>query len=238
MALKQLAVVVGAGPGLGRALALRFAQGGFDISLLARNAAHLQPIADEIHAGGRKALMLAVDATDAAAMHAAFEKLRSEAGEPSVLLYNAGQIEIGGLLELDPARFEQAWKIQCFGAFLASREVLPAMRDAGRGTLLFTGATAALRGGARFAGFAVGKFGLRALVQSIAREFGPAGIHAAHVVIDGQIATPRNRARMPDRAPDSLLDPAAIAETYWQLHTQPRSAWTQELDLRPASEKF
>jgi NAD(P)-dependent dehydrogenase (short-subunit alcohol dehydrogenase family) len=128
--------------------------------------------------------------------------------------------------------------VNCLGGFLCAREVLPAMLESGRGTLLFSGATASLRGGARFSGLAVGKFGLRALAQSVAREFGPRGIHAAHVIIDGQIDTARVRSMMPGRDAASMLAPDAIAESYWQLHVQHPSAWTQELDLRPASEKF
>lgn len=167
-----------------------------------------------------------------------FKQIRNAQGDPSVLIYNAGIFVQGGILELDPARFESAWRINCYGAFLTVREVLPAMCVAGSGTILFTGATAALRGGARFAGIAVGKFGLRALAQSVAREFGPRGIHVAHVVIDGQIGTPLAREREPERAEETFVDPDAIAENYWTLYQQPRSTWTLELDLRPYLEKF
>lgn len=142
------------------------------------------------------------------------------------------------MLELDPERFESAWRVNCFGGFLCAREVAAAMQKRGRGTLLFTGATASLRGGARFAGLAVGKFGLRALAQSLARELGPQGIHVGHVVIDGQIGSDAAHARAPARGAETFLDPAAIAETYWQLYAQPRSAWTLELDLRPHVEPF
>ena len=124
------------------------------------------------------------------------------------------------------------------GAFYAAREVLPAMVDAGRGTILLTGASAALRGKARFSALAVGKFGLRALAQSMAREFGPQGIHVSHIIIDGQINTPRIQEMSPDREEHTLLSPDAIAETYWQLHSQDRTAWTLELDLRPSVESF
>jgi NAD(P)-dependent dehydrogenase (short-subunit alcohol dehydrogenase family) len=124
------------------------------------------------------------------------------------------------------------------GAFYAAREVLPAMVEAGRGTILLTGASAALRCKARFSALAVGKFGLRALAQSKAREFGPQGIHLSHVIIDGQINTPSIREMMPDREEHTLLSPDSIAETYWQLHTQDRTAWTLEADLRPSVESF
>jgi NAD(P)-dependent dehydrogenase (short-subunit alcohol dehydrogenase family) len=128
--------------------------------------------------------------------------------------------------------------VQNSGAFYAAQQVLPAMIESGRGTILFTGATASLRGSARFSALAVGKFGLRALAQSMAREFGPQGIHVAHVIIDGQINTPRMREMSPDREYHTMLSPDAIAETYWQLHTQDRTAWTLELDLRPSVESF
>lgn len=124
------------------------------------------------------------------------------------------------------------------GAFYAAQQVLPAMLKAGRGTILLTGASAALRGKANFSALAVGKFGLRALAQSMAREFGPRGVHVAHVIIDGQINTPRMREMMPDREEHTLLSPDAIAETYWQLHFQEQTAWTLELDLRPSVESF
>jgi NAD(P)-dependent dehydrogenase (short-subunit alcohol dehydrogenase family) len=147
-----------------------------------------------------------------------------------VCIYNAGAYTLGGILELTPEQLESSWRIGCLGGLLMAQQVLPAMLERGRGTLLFTGATASLRGSARFAGLAVGKFGLRALAQSMAREFGPRGIHVAHVIIDGMIGT--------GSGSPARLSPDAIAETYWQLHRQDPTAWTQEMDLRPAPEKF
>ena len=233
-----LAVIVGVGPGLGAALAARFAAGGYALALLSRGESSRKPALTEIAAHGNAAHGYDCDAGDPTSVAAAFAHVRDAQGQPSVLVYNAGVFLQGGILELDPARFEAAWRVNCLGGYLAAREVLPAMRDAGSGSILFTGATAALRGGARFAGLAVGKFGLRALAQSTAREFGPLGIHVAHVVIDGRIGTPAAHERDPDGAAESFLDPAAIAESYWQLCQQPRSAWTLEIDLRPAAEKF
>jgi len=238
MAAAQIAVIVGVGPGLGRAVAERFARGGFDIVLMARSTQRLSGIADAVRAAGREAHVIGVDVTAPDSVAAAFAEVRTRLGDPSVLVYNAGRIQIAGLLDIEPEEFDSLWQTNCRGAFLAAREVLPAMRDAERGSIILTGATAAVRGGARFASFAVGKFGLRALAQSMAREFGPAGVHVAHAVIDGQIATPTNVERMPDAAAGSLLDPEAIADSYWHLHQQPRSVWTHELDLRPASETF
>ena len=233
-----LVAIVGVGPGLGAALAARFAAGGCVLALLSRRpasrAAALTQSATERHL----AVGYDCDAGDPASVSAAFAQIRATQGDPAVLIYNAGIFMQGGIMVLEPARFESAWRVNCQGAFSAAREVLPAMLAAGAGTILCTGATAARRGGARFAGLAVGKFGLRALAQSMAREFGPRGIHVAHVVIDGQIGAPPAREREPERTAATLLEPAAIAESYWQLYRQPRSAWTQELDIRPYAEKF
>lgn len=232
------AVIVGVGPGLGAALAERFAREGHAVALLARSARHRERIIERIRAGGGSAHGYDCDVREPESVAAAFEQVRATLGDPDVLVYNAGMFAVGGLLELSSADFENAWRVNCLGAFLAAREVAPAMLQRGRGTLLFTGATAAIRGGARFAGLAVGKFGLRALAQSLAREFGPKGIHVAHVVIDGQIDSPAARQRSSERGAGSFLEPAAIADAYWQLHSQSRSAWTLEQDLRPHVEHF
>ena len=164
--------------------------------------------------------------------------MREELGEPEVFVYNAGAFQMGGILELSPEQFDDCFRANCSGAFYGAQQVLPAMVERGSGTIILTGATAALRGSARFAALATGKFGLRALAQSMAREFGPQGIHVAHVIIDGQINTPRLREDQPDREESTTLSPDSIAETYWQLHTQDPTAWTLELDLRPALESF
>jgi NAD(P)-dependent dehydrogenase (short-subunit alcohol dehydrogenase family) len=237
--MPNVIAIVGAGPGLGAAIARRFAREGFALALLARDAAHTESLAREIEGRGGRALGVALDATAAGPVADAFHVVREKLGDPTVLAYNAGAFVQGGILELDPARFEQAWRVNCLGALLCAQQVLPAMLRERRGTLLFTGATASLRGGARFAGLAVGKFGLRALAQAMAREFGPQGIHVAHFVIDGQIDNPRTRNRVGSaRAGNSFLNPDAIAETYWQTHVQDPTAWALEMDLRPAVEKF
>ncbi|MGH8110355.1 MAG: SDR family NAD(P)-dependent oxidoreductase [Rhodanobacteraceae bacterium] len=230
--------IVGVGPGLGAALAKRFADGGHAVALLSRSAGRRDAIIARIAEQGGDARGFDCDAADPASVGTAFARVRKTLGDPEVLIYNAGVFAVGGLLELDPERFESAWRVNCFGGLLCAREVVPALQKNGHGTLLFTGATASLRGGARFAGLAVGKFGLRALAQSLARELGPQGIHVGHVVIDGQIGSGVARGRAPDRGSETFLDPAAIAETYWQLYAQPRSAWTLELDLRPHVEHF
>jgi NAD(P)-dependent dehydrogenase (short-subunit alcohol dehydrogenase family) len=234
----KTAAILGVGPGLGSAVARRFAREGFAVALMARREEGVFGVRSEIEEAGGTALPVSTDATDPASVAAAFGRVRGELGDPEVFVYNAGAFQMGGILDLSPEKFDECFKANCAGAFYAAQQVLPAMVEAGRGTVLLTGATAALRGGARFSALAVGKFGLRALAQSMAREFGPQGIHVAHAVIDGQIDTPRVREMSPGREDHTLLSPDAIAETYWQLHSQDRTAWTLELDLRPAVESF
>jgi NAD(P)-dependent dehydrogenase (short-subunit alcohol dehydrogenase family) len=232
--MPPIAVVIGAGPGLGASVAARFAREGFSVGVVARKQETLAPAVERIGAAARA---YAADTTDAASVAKLFASVRADLGPPDVLVYNAGAFQMAGILELSPADFTSAWSANCLGAFLCAREVLPAMLERGRGTILLTGATASLRGSARFSALSVGKFGLRALGQSMARELGPKGIHVAHVVIDGMIDTARVRA-FANRPAGDMLAPDAIAETYWQLHTQAPTAWTHEMDLRPATEKF
>jgi NAD(P)-dependent dehydrogenase (short-subunit alcohol dehydrogenase family) len=232
------AVVVGAGPGLGASVAARFAREGYRVALMARRRETLSAAAQRIAELGGESLSLEVDATDEASVESAFRKAREAHGAPSVLVYNAGAFKMSGLMETTPKDFDDCFRANCTGGFLAAREVVPGMLESGEGTLLFTGATASIRGGAKFACLAVGKFGLRALSQSLARELGPQGIHVAHVVVDGQIDSPRIRQMLPGRAIETFLDPDAIAEAYWHLHRQPPTTWTLELDVRPSVEKF
>jgi NAD(P)-dependent dehydrogenase (short-subunit alcohol dehydrogenase family) len=234
----KVAVVVGVGPGLGASVAHRFAREGFAVGLMARSADKLAQFQKDIETVGGKALAVDCNVSDPASVKAAFAQVQSQLGAPEVLVYNAGAFTMAGILELTPDQFEANWKVNCFGAFLAAQQVLPKMVERGRGTILLTGATAGTRGSARFAALAVGKFGLRALAQSLAREFGSQGIHIAHIIIDGMINTPRVQAMAPSREAHTLLSPEAIAETYWQLYKQDATAWTLELDLRPAVEKF
>jgi NAD(P)-dependent dehydrogenase (short-subunit alcohol dehydrogenase family) len=234
----RVAAVLGVGPGLGAAVARRFAGEGFSLALMARKEASVAGVRKEIEGGGGKAMPISADATDPDSVAAAFELVRGELGDPEVFVYNAGAFQMGGILDLSPEQFDKCFRANCAGAFYASRQVLPAMVESGRGTILLTGASAALRGKANFSGLAVGKFGLRALAQAMAREFGPQGIHVSHVIVDGQINTPRAREMFPDREDHTLLSPDAIAETYWLLHAQDPTAWTLELDLRPAVESF
>jgi NAD(P)-dependent dehydrogenase (short-subunit alcohol dehydrogenase family) len=231
----SVAVVVGAGPGLGSALCRRFAQAGMTVATARRSRGELEPLAQEI--GGRA---YDCDAADADSVTALFEAVDRDLGTPELVVFNAGAFHPAGVLEIDPGEFERCWRIGCLGGLNVGQAALKRMVDAGRGTLILTGATAALRGGKGFANLAVPKFGLRALAQSMAREVGPQGVHVAHTIIDGQI---QNEARgasysEAERGQDALLKPEAIAESYWQLHQQPRSAWTHELDLRPWVERF
>jgi NAD(P)-dependent dehydrogenase (short-subunit alcohol dehydrogenase family) len=230
---KDVALIVGVGPGLGAALARRFAQGGLAVAVAARRVDALNELAREI--GGRA---YACDATEEDSVGQLFTAVERDLGRPTVVVYNAGAFSPGSVLEINAAEFERCWRALCLGGFLVGQRAARGMVEAGRGTILLTGATASLRGGARFANLAVGKFGLRALAQSMARELGPKGVHVAHIVIDGQIRSERYAELEKQRPADGLLDPDAIAEAYWHLHMQTRSAWTLEIDLRPWVEKF
>jgi NAD(P)-dependent dehydrogenase (short-subunit alcohol dehydrogenase family) len=238
MEQKKVAVILGVGPGLGAAVSHRFAREGFAVGLMARNKDKLVTTQKEIETAGGKALSISTDATDSESVKSAFDEVREKLGNVEVFIYNAGTFRKGGILEVTPEEFEGSWKINCLGALLGAQQVLPMMLNQGRGTIILTGATGSIRGGAYFSCLAVGKFGLRALAQSIAREFGPKGIHVAHVIIDGQIGTPRQQAMEPKREAHTFLSPEAIAESYWQLYIQDPTAWTLELDLRPSVEKF
>jgi NAD(P)-dependent dehydrogenase (short-subunit alcohol dehydrogenase family) len=227
--------VLGVGPGLGAAVAKRFAREGHTVALMARSAKSVDATQKEL---GERARSFEIDATDPESVKAGFGRATSELGPADVFVYNAGAFQMGGILDVSPEIFDQCWKANCAGAFYGAQRVLPDMIANKRGTILLTGATASLRGSARFSCLAVGKFGLRALAQSLAREYQPQGIHVAHIVVDGQIDTPRARGMSPNRDPSTYLAPDAIADTYWHLHAQHASSWTFELDVRPAAEKF
>ena len=232
---QPVAVVAGAGPGLGRALAQRFAQGGLRVALMARNPHKLSALAASV---GPNTVPIACDLSEPDAVGAAFERLDRELGSPQCVIFNAGTFRPGAILDIAAQDFLDCWRLGCYAGFLVGQQAARRMVERGSGSILFTGATASLRGSARFANVASPKFALRALAQSMARELGPRGVHVAHVVIDGQIHAPERDEPVGSRPPDSQLEPAAIAESYWQLHLQPRSAWTLELDLRPWVERF
>jgi NAD(P)-dependent dehydrogenase (short-subunit alcohol dehydrogenase family) len=229
---EKTAVVVGVGPGLGAALVRAFASEGYTVVAAARSASALRQLDDS---GRVKAIDC--DATQPDDVERVFEAARA-LGQTEVAIFNAGAFVRASVLETDAAEFERCWRVGCFAGFLVGRAAARRMIEHGRGTILFTGATASLRGGASFVNLASPKFGLRAVAQSMARELGPKNIHVTHVVIDGQIHSERYAHLESERGPDSLLDPDAIAAQYVALHRQHRSAWTQELDLRPWSEKF
>ena len=226
MSERPVAVIVGAGLGLGNALVRRFAAAGMNVAAVSRKG--LPPTTQEF---GDRIHVFRADATVGDDVAALFADVTAKLGPPEVVVFNVGTWDRGGITEISEQLFEQAWRTGCFAGFLVGRAAAASMLPHGRGTIIFTGATASLRGGARFAAFAVPKFGLRALAQSMARELGPQGIHVAHVILDGMIENDGEKA-------DAYLAPADIAEAYYQLHRQQRSAWTHELDLRPASEKF
>jgi len=239
----DVAWVVGVGPtaGLGAALARRFARGGLQVLLTGRQENRLRSLAAEITATDGLASALPGDisipgeATRLQAAVGTFGNLRAA-------IFNAGSMVRGNALDVTPDQFESTWRGSAYAGFLFARASLPLLLQSGGGSLLLTGATASVRGGGAFIAFASAKAALRSLAQSAAREYGPQGIHVAHVVIDGGIDGERLRTRSPERAAaagrDGLLDPDAIAETYWYLHQQPPSTWTHELDLRPFKERF
>jgi NAD(P)-dependent dehydrogenase (short-subunit alcohol dehydrogenase family) len=240
---------VGAAGGLGARLAFRFAREGLLAVLTGRSGERLQKVAEELGAQGLQARALAGDVSRPEDVERLANQLAA-LGPLRAAIFNAGEAERGGILSLSAAQFEHSWRTGALAGFLfgqaAARALLANGLDAahpsGRGSLLFTGATASLRGRPPFAAFAAAKAALRSLAQSLARELGPQGIHVAHVVIDGGIDGPRLRGAAPQRAEnagvDGLLNADAIAQAYWQLHVQHRSAWTQELDLRPFKEAF
>jgi len=230
------AVIVGVGPGLGSALVKTFSQYGYTVIAAARKASTLEGI---LGPSGRGAVIpVDFDATDPGQVEKLFSRVEAERDLLRVAIFNASTFQRSNVVDIDPEDFERSWRVGCFGGFLVGRAAARLMEKQGSGTILFTGATASLRGGAGFANLASPKFALRALAQSMARELGPKGIHVAHVIIDGQIHSRRSAALLEERGPDSLLEPSAIANAYLSLHLQHRSAWTHELDLRPWVEKF
>jgi NAD(P)-dependent dehydrogenase (short-subunit alcohol dehydrogenase family) len=237
------AVVVGVGPeqGLGAALARRFAREGLRVYLVGRTAARLERVAGEIAGRNGTAVPYVADATAEAEVVRLFETVARESA-PELVVYNVDRNERTPLLETGAELFEDLWRKNCLGGFLVGREAIRALLPRQQGTLFFTGATASLRARPPFTAFAAAKAGLRALAQGMAREFGPQGIHVVHAVIDGVIDGERARRQFPElvqaKGEEGLLDPEAIAETYWALHRQPKAAWTHEIDLRPYRESF
>lgn len=230
----RTAIITGVGPGLGAALARRFASEGFRVALVARTTDFLDELAREISDKGGTALAITADISRPDDVKAAVVQARAELGPIGVLIHNASAASGSGLLGTTPEQFEQTWRVGALGAFVCAGETAPDMLAAGEGVMLFTGATSSVRGGG-WLSFSSAKFALRGLVQSLARELWPLGIHVAHVVVDGIIGEPGSAAASAD---EPQLDPARIADAYWMLANQDRSAWTLELDLRPHGEQF
>ncbi len=240
--MNPVALVIGAGDATGGAIARRLAQGGYTVCATRRSLDKLQPLIAQIQAGGGTAHGFASDARKEEEVTALFEDIESRIGPVEALVFNIGANVPSSILDETARKYFKVWEMACFGGFLNGREAARRMVARGKGTIIFTGATASLRGSANFAAFAGAKHALRALAQSMARELGPKGIHVAHVVVDGAIDTEFIRSNFPERyalkGQDGILNPDHIADSYWMLHRQPRDAWTHELDLRPWSEKF
>jgi len=227
-------VIVGAGPGNGLALGGKFLAAGYTTALLARSSQNLEALKESLP----DAYTHLCDVTDAKSIRSAFADVERDLGRTDVLIYNAGSGVFGSIDDIDADAFEQAWRVNALGCFHSVETVLPGMRGAGAGKIIVMGATAAKRGGARFAAFASAKAAQYNLAQSLARHLGPENIHVAYIVIDGVIDIPRTRARMPDKPDDFFLDPNDIADAVLRVSEQPRSAWTFEIDLRPYCEKW
>ncbi|MHC8402042.1 SDR family oxidoreductase [Pseudomonas sp. MDT1-17] len=239
---KKVVLVVGAGDATGGAIAKRFAQEGYVACVTRRSADKLQPLVDAIKADGGEAHGFACDARKEEDVIALVEQIESQVGPIEAFVFNIGANVPCSILEETARKYFKIWEMACFSGFLNAREVAKRMAKRQRGTILFTGATAGMRGAAGFAAFAGAKHGIRALAQSMARELGPMNIHVAHVVVDGAIDTDFIRESFPEKyatkEQDGILNPEHIADNYWFLHSQPRDAWTFELDLRPWNERW
>jgi NAD(P)-dependent dehydrogenase (short-subunit alcohol dehydrogenase family) len=240
-----VALLVGAGDAIGAAVARRFATGGYSVCVARRDAEKSRSVVQEIITSGGIAHAVSTDVRSEEAIQALFAQVEAELGPIEVCLFNAGANVKSSLIGTSTKLFSRVWELACYGGFLTGREAARHMVPRGRGTILFTGATASIRGGSGFAAFAAAKFGLRAVAQSMARELAPRNIHVAHLIIDGAIDSEAIHRRlsaatgtMPEITPDSLIQTSSVAEAYWALHNQSRDGWTHELDLRPYGERW
>lgn len=231
---KPVCAVVGIGPGNGAAFARRFAHKGYATALLSRSTEFSTELARSLPL----ARAYACDVADAGSVASAFQSVRRELGEVTVLIYNAGSGVWGTVEDVTPEGFEHSWRVNALGALLVSKQVIPAMKSAGRGSIVFVGATASRRGVPRTAAFAPAKAAQRALAESMARHLWPDGIHVSLIIVDGVIARPATRERMPDKPDAFFIQPDDIAETAWWLTEQPRSAWSFEVEARPFGERW
>lgn len=247
MTKRSKAVVIGVGPvdGLGAGIARKFAAEGHHVLVCGRTAEKLERVAEVIRSEGGFATPVQADSSVEADVMRLFDLAMQDDAESTpadLVVFNAGNNQPIALLELSPQTFESFWRMNCLGGFVVAREVARRFAPLGRGTVIFTGASGSLRGMPRYAHFSASKAGLRMVAQSLAREFGPKGLHVTHVIIDGGIDGERLRTRFPDfyerNGADGVLAIDEIAQTYWQLYQQGRSAWTHELDLRPFKEAF
>jgi NAD(P)-dependent dehydrogenase (short-subunit alcohol dehydrogenase family) len=242
---EKVAILVGAGDAIGAAVARRFAQGGFTVCVARRDAEKSRQLADELKAAGHALHAYSVDARKEDEVRQLFAQVEKDVGPVEVCLFNAGSNVNKSIAETSEKLFFKAWELACYAGFLVGREAARHMVPRGRGTILFTGATASLRGGKGFAAFSAAKFGLRAVAQSMARELGPKGVHVVHLIIDAGVDSAaiheRLKASGVDLAnirPDSLTKTSSIADAYWFAHQQSRDGWTHELDLRPSVETW
>jgi NAD(P)-dependent dehydrogenase (short-subunit alcohol dehydrogenase family) len=246
MEAQKVAMLVGAGDAIGAAVARRFAKGGYTVCICRRDGAKSQGLVDELTSAGHRIHAFSVDARQESEVQALFTNVEKEIGPIEVCLFNAGSNVNKPLIETTEKLFFKAWELACYAGFLVGREAARVMTARGRGTILFTGATASLRGGKGFAAFASAKFGRRAVAQAMARELGPKNIHVVHLIIDAGVDSAAIHARLKaasgieakDIAPDSLTKMDSIAKAYWFVHQQAKDRWTHELDLRPAGEKW
>ena len=244
--IRKAALLVGAGDAIGAAVARRFAAGGYKVCIARRDPSKSQALIAEMKAAGHEVHAFGVDARKETEVQHLCEQVERDIGPIEVCLFNAGSNVNKPLLETSERLFFKAWELACFAGFLVGREATRCMLRHGRGTMLFTGATASVRGGSGFAAFASAKFGLRAVAQAMARELGPKNIHVVHLLIDAGVDSPAIHERIKARSgieaseipPDSLTRTSSIAEAYWFAHQQTRDGWTHELDLRPSAERW
>lgn len=243
--MKKVALLVGAGDAIGAAVAKRFAQGGFTVCVARREAAKSHQLGEGLKKAGCEFHAFSVDARKEEEAQQLFAKVEKEVGPIEVCLFNAGSNVNKPLLETTEKLFTKAWELACYAGFLVGREAARYMVPRGRGTILFTGATASLRGGKGFAAFSAAKFGLRAVAQAMARELGPKGVHVVHLIIDAGVDSAAIHERLKASGvdletlkPDSLTKTSSIADSYWFAHLQSRDGWTHELDLRPSVEAW